>query len=117
MNSTESEQSFHTRIDRLMMAIEDQVDAVAIDIDVDGGDGQLILTFLSGTQIVISRQPAQREIWVAAKSGGFHLKDRGYDWFCEMTAENLTDLLNRVVTEQAGVTVTAFSEIASEHAQ
>ena len=52
----DSEQSFHTSLDELMMAIEDRLDEVDIDIDVDGGDGQLILTFLSGSQIVVSRQ-------------------------------------------------------------
>lgn len=117
MASMDSEQSFHTSLDELMMAIEDRLDEVDIDIDVDGGDGQLILTFLSGSQIVVSRQPAQREVWVAAKSGGFHLHREEAAWLCATTGETLDVLLNRVVSEQAGLEVQAFIGIGAELAQ
>ena len=42
------------------MMIEDCIDELPQDIDVDGANGQLTLTFPDGSQIVISRQPVQR---------------------------------------------------------
>ena len=78
---------------------------------VDGANGQLTLTFPDGSQIVISRQPVQQEIWVAAKSGGFHLREQQDQWFCAVTQERLSALLNRVVSEQSGAPVEVFTLI------
>ena len=94
-----------------MMAIEDCIDDLPQDIDVDGANGQLTLTFDDGSQVVISRQPVQQEVWVAAKSGGFHLRQRQSDWFCAVTDEGLPQLLNRVVSEQSGEKTDAFTLI------
>jgi CyaY protein len=60
---------------------------------------------------VISRQPVQREIWVAAKSGGFHLREAQNHWFCAVTQERLSALLNRVVSEQSAEPVEVFTLI------
>ena len=46
-----------------MMLIEDCIDDLPQDVDVDGANGQLTLTFEDGSQIVISRQPVQQEIY------------------------------------------------------
>lgn len=94
-----------------MMLIEDCIDDLPQDIDVDGANGQLTLTFDDGSQIVISRQSVQQEIWVAAKSGGFHLKQEQGHWFCAVTDEGLSALLNRVVSEQSGEQTQAFTLI------
>ncbi|MEZ7965630.1 MAG: CyaY protein [Candidatus Azotimanducaceae bacterium] len=105
------EQQYHRQLDALMMLIEDCIDDLPQDVDVDGANGQLTLTFEDGSQIVISRQPVQQEIWVAAKSGGFHLKQQQNHWFCAVTQEGLPALLNRVVTEQSGTATQAFTLI------
>ncbi|MDA0977422.1 MAG: iron donor protein CyaY, partial [Proteobacteria bacterium] len=59
-----------------------------------------------GSQIIFSRQGASREIWVAARSGGFHLRQEADDedasWRCGTTGESLAELVNRVFTEQSG---------------
>ena len=91
--------------------IEDCIDELPQDVDVDGANGQLTLTFPDGSQIVISRQPVQQEIWVAAKSGGFHLREQQDQWFCAVTQERLSALLNRVVSEQSGAPVEVFTLI------
>ena len=54
------------------------------------------------TKVIISRQQATQQIWVAAKSGGFHcVYDEGKQWRCTKTQETLGDLLTRVCTEQS----------------
>ena len=111
MSQGSIEQQYHQQLDALMMMIEDCIDELPQDVDVDGANGQLTLTFPDGSQIVISRQPVQQEIWVAAKSGGFHLREQQDQWFCAVTQERLSALLNRVVREQSGAPVEVFTLI------
>jgi CyaY protein len=101
MNDTE----FNIRADATLDAIEAAVEALDTDIDFETGGGILTLTFENGSKVIINRQIATREIWVAAKSGGFHCRAEGEGWFCNTTKESLEALLSRVCTEQAGEAV------------
>jgi CyaY protein len=44
------------------------------------GAGILEIEFEDGSKMVINRHGAAREIWVAAKSGGFHFRHDGNRW-------------------------------------
>lgn len=101
MNDSE----FNSTVDRILLAIEDAVDAQDADIDVETTAGILTLTFANGSKVIVNRQGATREIWVAARSGGFHCALRGSDWVCSSTSETLPALLSRVCSEQAGAAV------------
>ena len=59
------------------------------------------------TQVIISRQQATHQIWVAAKSGGFHhvYDDDENVWRCTKTNETLGELLSRTCTEQSSADV------------
>ena len=89
-------------VDETFADMEDRVDQLALDIDVDSSGGLLTFTLEDGSNVILSRQVANHEIWVAAKSGGFHLK-LGQDdvWRCATTGEDLAGLINRVFSEQA----------------
>lgn len=82
------------------MDVEDRVDELDDDIDIDSTGGVLTFTFADGSNVILSRQIGNHEIWVAAKSGGFHLKLLDDTWVCTVTDENLEVLLNRVFSEQ-----------------
>tara|TARA_B110000503_G_scaffold23943_1_gene37585 strand:+ start:302 stop:610 length:309 start_codon:yes stop_codon:yes gene_type:complete len=96
---------FQEIVDDEFVRIEDRVDELELDVDIDASGGVLAFTLDSGSSIILSRQVANHEIWVAAKSGGFHLKRVDGEWFCLNTEESLEQLLNRVFSEQAGVTL------------
>lgn len=96
--------------EELFLTIEDTLDEIDLDLDVDVSGGLLTISFENGTTVVVSRQVANKEIWVAARSGGFHLAHNGTDWVCGTTGETLPVLLDRVFSEQSGETVSAFSE-------
>lgn len=51
--------------------INDESDA---DVDNQRNGGMVTLTFDNHTQIVINLQKPLREIWMAAKSGGYHYR-------------------------------------------
>lgn len=96
---------FQEIVDDEFVRIEDRVDELELDVDIDASGGVLAFTLDGGSSIILSRQITNHEIWVAAKSGGFHLKRVDGVWCCLNTGESLEQLLNRVFSEQAGVSL------------
>ncbi len=97
---TESE--FDVLAEATLESIEAQVEDADSDLDFDMSAGILTLEAPDGSKIIINRQLATREIWVAAKSGGYHCGRQGDVWFCNTTGETLQALLSRVIAEQGG---------------
>jgi len=108
VNDSLCERAFTEKLDNLFSDIEDIVDSFDQDFDIDAGSGNLTVTFPNQSQVIMSRQVSQREVWVAARSGGFHLAWLNGQWFCGTTSESLTVLLNRIFSEQMGEKVTRF---------
>lgn len=99
------DRQFQELVDDEFVRIEDRIDELDLDADIDTAGDVLSITLENGTSIILSRQVANHEIWIAARSGGFHL---GYDrekWICTTTGEDLDTLLNRVFSEQAGTSL------------
>ena len=44
------------------------------------GDGVIEVELDDGSKVVVNRHSAAREIWVAARSGGFHFRWDGEAW-------------------------------------
>jgi CyaY protein len=97
------ESAFHERVDAVLAAIEMAIDEDAPDIDSEIGGGILTLEFENRSKVIINRQTPNREIWVAAKSGGFHFRFDGDTWCDTRSLERLDTLLSRVVFEQSGI--------------
>lgn len=102
-----SESEFNQRIDDLLTGIEDAVEASGLDIDYETVGGILTLGFENGTQIIINRQAPLRQVWVAAKSGGFHFNydAAGARWVNDNTGEELFSALSGWCSAQSGEAV------------
>jgi len=101
---TESE--FLTHSAALLTRIEEAVDATGIDADIERkSDGILELEFDNGSKIVVNSQAPMRQIWVAAKSGGFHFESKEGAWRDTRSGDALFDTLSRVISEQSGTPV------------
>ena len=101
---------FHRLVDELFNRIEDDIDGLDQDVDVDASGDILNIEFADGTAVIISRQIGNHEVWIAAKSGGYHLAlDNGEIWQCASTGEDLSSVLSRVMSEQAGTTITILA--------
>lgn len=101
------EAKYHQLVDSLQQTIEDQLDASGLDVDLNNANGILTIIFDNASQIILSRQSALLQLWIAAKSGGYHLvynmeKD---GWFVIDSGESLKDLLKRLVSEQTGCVI------------
>lgn len=96
------ESKYHQLVDSLQQRIEEQLDEE--DFDVEMANGILTIDFDKGGKIIISRQPALLQLWVAAKSGGYHLvyNETTETWCVLNSNEFFGDLLARLVLEQSG---------------
>ncbi|ROS01998.1 CyaY protein [Sinobacterium caligoides] len=103
MNEIEYQECVESTIE----AIEDAVDESGQDIDCELNGGVLTLTCANSSVIIFSRQIATKELWMAAKSGGYHFfyDEKVGQWCCSRSGESLSALLAKVTTEQAGAAV------------
>jgi CyaY protein len=96
---------FNERVDLLFDRIIDTIDAADADIDVELNQGVLEVTCANDTQIIVNRHEPTREIWIAAKSGGFHFKWVNETWLDTRSGEALDAALTRVFLDQTGETL------------
>lgn len=92
---------------RLEAALEGLQESSDVDWDFEIKPGGIIeLEFTDGSKIVINRHAAAREIWIAARSGGFHFKPPATAGHWRDTRENrdMASVLSRCISEQSGVT-------------
>jgi len=104
-----NESEFQEIADQTIEDIQDSIDDSGADIDYDEIGGVLTLEFEDGSKIIFSKQGAMSQLWMAARSGGFHFD---YDaaaehWVCDSgDNEEMYSMLSRLSTEQAGEEVT-----------
>lgn len=102
MSTTLTESEFHERVDATLSALEDALDDCDADVDVQASGGVLSLTFENGTKLILSRQTPVRQLWLAARSGGFHFDWNGSAWVHDATGEALLSFMSRLALEQGG---------------
>lgn len=86
-------------LDRIEVALEE----CDVDADVERKEGGVIeLEFVDGGRMIINRHGAAREIWVAARSGGFHFRWDGTAWRDTRDGGELFAALSRLVSAQSG---------------
>jgi len=101
---TESE--FNQQVDEVLARVADAIDASGEDVDCEiVGGGILELEFEDGSKIIINRQGAVQEIWVAAKSGGFHYRWLDGAWRDTRSGEELMAALSALIFQQGGVSI------------
>jgi iron-sulfur cluster assembly protein CyaY len=103
-----TEADFETLAETALAQIREAVETSAIDVDVEmKGDGVIELEFGDGAKMVINRHSAAREIWVAARSGGFHFRWDGQAWRDTRDATELFAALSKLVSMHGAPVVLA----------
>ena len=100
-----NESEFHTIADQTIADIQDAIDDSGADIDYEEVGGVLTLEFENGSKIIFSKQPPVMQLWMAARSGGFHFDydEVGQQWICDSgDREELFTMLGRLSSEQGG---------------
>ena len=97
---------FHARCDGVLAAIEAVLDRWLqqdeIDIDSHRTGGLLELVFPGGSKIVVNTQPPLHELWLAARTGGYHFRLVGDQWIDSRSGGEFFAMLSREISAQAG---------------
>jgi CyaY protein len=111
---TDSE--FIAAADGTLATIGAALDAALADSDTELdwtlNDGILEIECADGSRLVVNRHTPNREIWVAARAGGFHFKPAGGRWRDSRGGDELGSALAMLMREQAGLVV-ALPELAA----
>ena len=91
---------FNALADAMFDRIVEIVDASDAVDDIELNQGVLEITCDDDSKIIINRHAPTQEIWIAAKSGGYHFKRIDAGWVDTRSGEALSAALLRVLHEQ-----------------
>ncbi|MFO1197205.1 MAG: iron donor protein CyaY [Burkholderiaceae bacterium] len=97
-----TEQEFLALAERTLRSIEDALDACDAPVETSLSGPVLELEFDDGGKIIVNGNAPLREIWVAAKSGGFHFRREADRWLDTRSGDELFQSLSRLVSQQGG---------------
>jgi CyaY protein len=108
MNDSE----FESRAEQVLARLEASLEASGADLDWErAGSGILEIEFADGSRMVVNRHGAAQEIWVAARSGGFHFRWDGQRWVDTRGGAELFGRLAQLLSEQAGESVRVWGDV------
>jgi CyaY protein len=98
-----NEAEFQSLAEQALRAIEQALEASGLEADFELKEGGVLeIEFADGSKVIVNRHGAAREIWVAARSGGFHFRWDGAAWRDTRDSTELFAALSRVASLQAG---------------
>jgi CyaY protein len=98
-----TETEFEALADEALARIESAVEECGADAALDRKDGGVLeIECADGSKLIINRQRPAREIWVAARSGGFHFRWDGSTWRDSRDGAELYAALSRLLSEHCG---------------
>ena len=92
----------HAMLDGVEAQVDAWLDADVVDIDSHRTGGLLELSFPNGSKIILNTQSPLQEIWLAAKSGGYHFRFVEGLWLDTRDGCEILDLLSTNASTQAG---------------
>ena len=105
------EKEFLDLAETTLNAIEAEMDRLndedVIDVECKRSGNVLDIEFLdNGTKIIINSQAPMKEMWVAARAGGYHYKREGGRWINTRDGSELFAALSELASVQGGAAVT-----------
>lgn len=110
-----TETEFLDLADSTLNAIEAALDRLnddnRLDVECSRSGNVLEIEFLhNGSKVIVNSQAAMQELWVAARSGGFHYRQVDGRWIDTRGGSELFDALSQIATEQSGGAPVIVSE-------
>jgi CyaY protein len=110
-----TDREYHAKTDAVLAGIEARIDGWlqddVVDIDTQRSGGLLEMSFPNGSKIVLNTQPPLQELWLAARSGGYHYKYAAGAWRDTRDGRELFEALSACASEQAGQVLTFTAPI------
>lgn len=93
-------------LDAIEAALDRLNDQDLLDVECSRSGNVLEIEFIdNGSKIIVNSQAPMQELWVAAKSGGFHYKRVGPAWLNTRDGSELFAALSGMASAQAGAPV------------
>ena len=92
-------------LDKIGLALDAAVETSDADLDWSLNDGVLTIECDDGSRIIVNRHVPNRELWVAAKSGGLHFRADGGRWRDSRGQDELGTTLTRLLKAQGRISV------------
>lgn len=100
------DKEFNRLAELTLARIEAALEASGGDLDFElKAGGVLEIEFADGGKIIVNRHGVAKEIWVAAKSGGFHFRREGEAWVDTRDGTELFAKLSALTSQQAGQSI------------
>jgi CyaY protein len=116
MSPSQSDSEFMNRAEALLRAVElacDRInDSGMGDIDNQRVGGMVTLVFENRSQIVVNLQKPLHEVWLAARSGGYHFRWQDGSWQDSKGQGEFFAILARDASAQSGA-VLSFGAAAA----
>ncbi len=97
---------FLDRAESLLQVLEERCDALNersdVDIDNQRVGGMVTLTFPNRSQIIVNLQKPLHEVWMAARSGGYHYRWVDGRWQDTKDRSEFFESLTRDASAQSG---------------
>jgi CyaY protein len=101
-----SDSEYHALAGAVLAGIEATVDRWlqddVMDIDASRTGGLLELSFPNGSKLIVNTQPPLQELWLAARSGGFHYRHVAGHWLDTRSGRDFYEAFSACASEQAG---------------
>ena len=102
-----TDNEFMDQAERLLQQLEKACDLLndQADVDIDNQrvGGMITLVFANRSQIVINLQKPLHEVWLAARSGGYHYRHNGETWMDTKGQGDFWVQLGQDASAQAGL--------------
>ena len=105
LSDTEYDRETSALLARIEAAADRWLQEDVIDIDTQRTGGLLELTFPDDSKIVVNTQPPLKELWLAARGGGFHYRWSAGRWLDTRDDREFLQTLSAQASVQAGKTL------------
>jgi len=90
---------------RIGLALDEALETGNTDVDWTLNDGILEIECEDGSKVIVNRHVPNREIWVAARSGGYHFRADAGVWRDTRGSDDLAGALTRILAAQAALKI------------
>ena len=94
------------------LALDAALETGDADIDWSLNDGILEIECTDGSKLIVNRHVPNRELWVAARAGGFHFRAVDGSWRDTRSGDDLAVVLAKLLRAQGGLTITLPTLVA-----
>lgn len=97
------DKEFAQQAGETLARIEAALEASDADVDFEQAPGGILeIEFADRSKIIVNRHAVNKEIWVAARAGGFHFRHDNGRWLDTRDGRELFEKLSELASQQAG---------------